>query len=128
MVPRWMLAGYNVFGIFHRLSGFFDKVIKLLRARGIQATSPRLHCFIKNIFTIDVVEQSSGGPKQSQEFFIHVFPLYQIRVSASILPWSSHLKPDPPPAELRKPGEFITPQVYRITSRTAIVNYAMVLP
>ena len=109
MVSRWMLTGYNIFGIFHRLFGFFDKVIKLLRAGGIQAASPRLHCFIKNIFSIDVVEQSSRGSKQSQVFFIHVFPLYQIGVSASIFPLPSHLKPGPPPAEHPKPGGFITP-------------------
>jgi len=78
IVSRWMLTGYNLFGISYRLSGFFDKVIKLLRARGIQATSPRLHSFVKNIFSIDVVEQSSRGPKQSQVFFVHIFPLCHI--------------------------------------------------
>ena len=107
MVSRWMLAGYNVFGIFHRLSGFFHKVIKLLGARDIQATSPRLHCFIKNIFSIDVVEQSSHDPKQSQVFFVHIIPHYHSKVSTSIFPLSSHLKPDPPPAELPNLAVFL---------------------
>jgi hypothetical protein len=78
MVSRWMLPCYKVFGIFHRLSGSFDKVIKLLRASGIQATPPRLHCFIKNVFSINVGEQSSRGLEQSQVFSIHVFPLSHI--------------------------------------------------
>ncbi len=45
----------SIFGLFHCLSGFFNQVIKLLRSRGIEGTTPRLYPFIKNMFRIDVV-------------------------------------------------------------------------
>ena len=74
-----MKAGYDVFAqlfltifrIFHCLPSFFNQVIKLLRSRGIEGTAPGLYPFIKNMFRVDVINQSFNGLKQSQIFFVH---------------------------------------------------------
>lgn len=75
------LAISIIFRIFHGFSGFFNKGVKLLRSRSIQATSTHFYGFIENMLPIDVVNQSFRSLKQSQVFFVHFSPLSQIEIS-----------------------------------------------
>ena len=73
---------FNIFGLSYCLSGPFNQVIKLLRSRGVEGSTPRLYPFIKNMFRIDVVNQGFGNLKQSLVFFVHLSALSQNEVSA----------------------------------------------